>query len=396
MIATKAADEMAARLPAPGAGLDITALVQSWESAPAVGVIRDDYAALNQGQLKNVARPYYDRLSSLGYTGQPLAPGQTYPWTGTGADAYALANLGQLKRVFSFTPASVAAPSSLIGIGWPALGTIIYAPSVDITGTWNSTPPLRTLTLNGQPVFLQGNTWFARAVPLANGDNILTLVATDFNGVVTTLTRTLTANYSPNILAPVTLTASPMTGPAPLTVTFTPQLHIPGTIQSVTYYYEGQAHPASPVSTLAPTNHTYQVAGTFYPVVTIKLADGSSYSSVSNATPLAQRTKVKVTGTADNTPLAAWSALRFALENQDLKEAANNFSHANQEKYVAFFNALGPALASQTVGELGELIEVATIPFVAQYIVDVATPNGIITFPICFEQEDGVWKIESF
>ncbi len=53
---------------------------------------RDDYLAVNQGQLKTVAALFYDRL------------GQPYPWAGSSAvrDDYLLVNLGQLKHVFAF------------------------------------------------------------------------------------------------------------------------------------------------------------------------------------------------------------------------------------------------------------------------------------------------------
>ncbi len=103
-IAAKAAAEMDASLPGPGAGSEIDALIEVWTAAPALGATRDDYAALNQGQLKNVAKLFYDRLAIVGYTGQPLLPLQRYPWTATTDDdkAYSLVNLGQLKQTFSF------------------------------------------------------------------------------------------------------------------------------------------------------------------------------------------------------------------------------------------------------------------------------------------------------
>jgi hypothetical protein len=102
-IAAQAAAEMDARLPAPGAGDDIDDLLATWSQSPPPSS-RDDFAALNQGQLKYVAALFYDRLSLLGYVGQPLSGSQPYPWISgtTGDDDFALVNLGQLKNVFSF------------------------------------------------------------------------------------------------------------------------------------------------------------------------------------------------------------------------------------------------------------------------------------------------------
>jgi len=93
-IAQKAAQEMEEGL-FGGAGEEINALIASWDAAPAAAVSRDDYAAVNLGQLKRVAKPFYDRLADGGSV--------AYPWSGTAADDHAIANVGQLKRVFSFT-----------------------------------------------------------------------------------------------------------------------------------------------------------------------------------------------------------------------------------------------------------------------------------------------------
>lgn len=89
-IAKQAYEEMKISLPGgPGAELDAL-----WAS-PAASA--DDYRTVNLGQLKNVAKPFYDRFVALGCA-------TDYPWSGGGkpADDYALANIGQAKFMFSF------------------------------------------------------------------------------------------------------------------------------------------------------------------------------------------------------------------------------------------------------------------------------------------------------
>ena len=71
-------------------GAALTNLVGGWN--PTNG---DAYAAVNLGQLKTVAAPFYNVLIQLGYS-------TNYPWTGVSADDYAAANIGQAKNVFSF------------------------------------------------------------------------------------------------------------------------------------------------------------------------------------------------------------------------------------------------------------------------------------------------------
>jgi len=105
-IAKQGYEEMKAKLPG-GAGSTLDTI---W-ATPAAST--DDYRAINLGQLKNVAEPFYARLAELGYTGQPLASGQTRPWSGT-ADDYALANIGQVKNLFSFDLSSISLDDNVL------------------------------------------------------------------------------------------------------------------------------------------------------------------------------------------------------------------------------------------------------------------------------------------
>lgn len=104
-IAAKAVAEMNAKLPG-GAGAELNALVAAWRQSPTDGTPRNDYAAVNQGQLKALAKKFYDRLAQVGYRNQPLSGEAVYPWTsGTSDDAsFAAVNIGQVKNVFSFIP----------------------------------------------------------------------------------------------------------------------------------------------------------------------------------------------------------------------------------------------------------------------------------------------------
>ncbi len=89
-MATNAADEMEANLPG-GAGSNVFDLVSGFAAT-------GNSIAVNLGQLKYVAQPFYDRLIEEGYT-------NGYPWTtNTTADDedFAPANIGQLKKTFDF------------------------------------------------------------------------------------------------------------------------------------------------------------------------------------------------------------------------------------------------------------------------------------------------------
>ncbi len=102
-----------------GSGSGIAALVGSFEPRSGQGYtqpeidafLAENYAPINLGQLKYVAKPFYDRLLAAGYDTKAnlIARGLTgwthdYPWDPEtpAEENYSPANLGQLKLVFSF------------------------------------------------------------------------------------------------------------------------------------------------------------------------------------------------------------------------------------------------------------------------------------------------------
>ena len=110
-VATQGFLELQEKLPTGAgfsAGAALAALIASWQNpAPLPAPQPDDYATVNLGQLKNVARLFYQRLSEAGYHLPPAPPagsGQIVPWNDAPAvaDDFAYANIGQVKLLFSF------------------------------------------------------------------------------------------------------------------------------------------------------------------------------------------------------------------------------------------------------------------------------------------------------
>jgi hypothetical protein len=108
-LAAKAYAELQAKLPATvwtqPAGTELQTIIAGWSASTTA----DNYAVVNEGQLKTVAKKFYDVLATAGYVaGLSLPPPDwttgAYPWTDitTDDDAYAAINTGQAKRLFSF------------------------------------------------------------------------------------------------------------------------------------------------------------------------------------------------------------------------------------------------------------------------------------------------------
>ncbi|MCB1228083.1 MAG: hypothetical protein KDK99_19920 [Verrucomicrobiales bacterium] len=95
-LALAAYQEMEQHL-AIGAGPELTAMVQGWQNTAEA----DDFAVVTVGQVKAVALLFYQRLSRA-------KRGKTLPWGGgiggvsPTEEDYGVANLGQVKHAFSF------------------------------------------------------------------------------------------------------------------------------------------------------------------------------------------------------------------------------------------------------------------------------------------------------
>ena len=125
-------DEFRAKFPSvvwdTPSGQALKAMIRGWYSDDALTQPNtagaQDFAAVNQGQLKQVASRFYNVLDAVAYAGPPLQSGHQYPWSKDSSDdqSYALVNLGQLKRVFSFQPTAFSAngdvDQDLLTDGW--------------------------------------------------------------------------------------------------------------------------------------------------------------------------------------------------------------------------------------------------------------------------------------
>jgi hypothetical protein len=308
--------------------------------------------------------------------------------TVTDAQGHSYSSSVQVTRV-----SGVSGPS--LTFTRPAANAALTAKTVDVYGTWSGDVPLRTVTVNDRQAVFTSDTWSVQAIPLVNGSNTLSVTATDLAGRTAVLTRSITTSYVSDAPSPVTLMASPNEGPAPLTVTFTAQLNVPGTVQRVDYYFHGRGQPTATGTTFAPKTYVFSSPGDYYPTVTVTLTDGTQYSSGGLGTPLADRLHIHVTGGGDGPP-AVWAAFGAALAVQDVEAASAYLGTEKAAKWKRFLAIGGAASGKKIYDDLANLEEIVSFENVAQYRAAVNTPFGRVMFPVNFIKEENAWKIDEF
>ncbi|MEK7352992.1 MAG: hypothetical protein AABZ77_00615, partial [Chloroflexota bacterium] len=151
-------DEKLARI--GGAGQAVSNMVASF-------TLGNNFYAVNAGQLKNTAKPFWERLIEVGYIG-------SYPWSenSPAANDYAMVNIGQVKNLFSFdliTDVDIIQPSLVTYAGDVSSLIFNLANTTVSPVVWQLAP-----ATNGGAVFSGGTTAQTGATP---GRSVLGAVA---------------------------------------------------------------------------------------------------------------------------------------------------------------------------------------------------------------------------
>lgn len=94
----------------------------------------------------------------------------------------------------------------------PVNGLVTNKSSVTVTGTTNDvTSSPVTLTVNGEAVQVYDDGTFSTTIDLEEGENTITVIATDSAGKSTTVTRTVVKDVTPPQIKSISLTPNPAT-----------------------------------------------------------------------------------------------------------------------------------------------------------------------------------------
>ena len=93
----------------------------------------------------------------------------------------------------------------------PAEGLVTNQSSLTVTGTTNDvTSKPVTVTVNGASVTVNSDGSWSKTITLTNGNNTITIVATDRAGKTTTVTRTVKLDTGAPVIKSITLTPNPV------------------------------------------------------------------------------------------------------------------------------------------------------------------------------------------
>lgn len=99
---------------------------------------------------------------------------------------------------------------------------------------------------------------------------------------------------------------------------------------------------------------------------------------------------------ATDDPTPAWTNLMAHIADGDVEGALANFSVASVDQYRQTFLSVGKANAISALNQIGTLMPVYIINDRAEYYFTNTIEGQIITFPVDFVKENGVWKVLEF
>ena len=319
--------------------------------------------------------------------GIATAPPYSINWNGAAAGDY----LVQAVAVDSAgtSASSIAIPIHVkplsFAITSPADGSTITGNLVTVSGTLQA-PANSGLTVNGvtAAVDTDGN-FYAAAVGLVPGSNVITATLTTADGQARTQSITLTSVGS----APIVVRASPLEGVAPLPVTFDVTAGAGTTIARVEIDGDGngttdfsiQRDPWSTVLTFSGT-------GTVTASLRVTDTDGHVHTSV---IPIVLHSQT----TIDQTIRAVWSGLKNAFAAADKGAAMQYLSPSLQQRYSAPLDDLLPKLP-QIAASFSDLQPVTLSSELGEYAINRQINGDDRIFFIYFGRDgDGVWRVQS-
>lgn len=300
---------------------------------------------------------------------------------------YTISASGAGGTMSSAVTIAIRSPISLQILS-PVDASVVNRPDVLVLGTFdNSTGSETGITVNGEVATVYGNQFVFNHLPLKDGENTITVTATDINGQSETTTSTVTADIPEHYIR---LVSNIESGSSPLEAT----LQINGTfsIEDATLSYIGE----TPEELMEIEPDEYQLRMT---------EKGITYltAEVIHETVVYTDTIAVVAVNTDEIDALLqqkWSGMKTALISGDIELALEAHHEHFHDKYRAIYHALGDNLPT-LAGQMQNISMINCIEGGAKYRIrqdhDVDGQIVSITYYVYFiRDEDGLWKIEKY
>lgn len=284
-------------------------------------------------------------------------------------------------------------PSSLaVAITSPQGGEDVSLPQMLVQGIMTTGADEVGVTVNGIPAQVQGNRFFVNNLPLVQGENNITVKATEPGGA--TVSDTVTVSVDTSQPADwLELHMNPDSGAAPLLANLRADWHLSFVPENTYVSFDGPARVT--VTPLSPTEAdlSFPVPGIYTIIYTVADIHGKEYQQEIMVHAL-DRTGL------DTLLQARWQGMKARLAGQDIEGGLGYFLAEAQENYRRAFTALHDELPQLVADMQGTALIYATDGR-AKYRInrghDVDGTEVAITYYIYFVKDaNGLWKIEQF
>ena len=291
--------------------------------------------------------------------------------------------IGGVSDTFSVTTVSDEID---ITITSPTDGANITGNRVIVTGSIANPSNVETgVTINGIPASISNSQFAVNNVPLAAGQNTITITATDTDGTTATKSITVNAATSTNYII---LSSYPESGTAPMEIT----LRINGsfTINNPVITATGPGAVEQLAST-NPNEYKYKISteGVYYFTAQAIGPDNNSYQDTIaiTALPLAQ---------IDTLLRSKWGKLTTALTNKDIATALTLMHPTVREKYQIIFNLLMDTMPTLIAAHTELVFDYVDASY-GYYELSVFEDGVRSAYRIVFaKDEKGLWLLTDF
>ena len=273
----------------------------------------------------------------------------------------------------------------VLSIDSPKAGANLSKSEIMVEGTVSQQNGLETgVVVNGRIAVVAGNHFIGNRVPLEEGQNQITAVATDVNGNTATVSIQVTRIRGEHY---VEIRASTDSGISPLGVVLSIDSSLPLSDLSLTF------SGPDPVELVPIAKGEYRVTlsteGVYLFMATGLDTNGTTYQDAVAVTVLSK-------AQLDTLLRGKWETMRTELLDGNIDNALIHFDESSKEDYQEAFSLLSSFLAI-IVQELTDIQFIEYANNTAIYDIRAVRDGLELSFQLLFSKDfNGIWKINSF